>query len=109
MSFASCSTDKIVYVCQIDELRPIKAFKGHSEDINCVRWDQNGTFLASCSDDSTVRVCAYLSIFILIVTYTDQVWSLDKDVSIVCFAHDDKITALQWCPPIAGKNPMLAR
>lgn len=29
VSFASCSTDNMIYVCKVGETRPIKAFAGH--------------------------------------------------------------------------------
>jgi transducin (beta)-like 1 len=29
---------------------------GHTDDVNCVRWDSTGSLLASCSDDSTIRL-----------------------------------------------------
>ena len=29
VSFATCSTDKMIYVCKLGEGRPVKAFQGH--------------------------------------------------------------------------------
>lgn len=55
-SFASCSTDKTIYVCRVDEDAPLRVFHGHEDEINTVRWDPSGTMLASCSDDRTVKV-----------------------------------------------------
>lgn len=34
----------------------IKVLKGHEKDTNCVIWDSTKRYLASCSDDLTVRV-----------------------------------------------------
>ena len=31
-SFATCSTDKMIYVCKLGEGRPVKAFQGHQVD-----------------------------------------------------------------------------
>ncbi|MFD5704003.1 nSTAND1 domain-containing NTPase [Streptomyces lasiicapitis] len=31
-------------------------FRGHEQDVNCVAWSQDGTCLATASDDGTVRV-----------------------------------------------------
>ena len=55
-SFASCSTDKQIHVCQLDQERPIKSFQGHTNEVNAIKWDPQGKFLASCSDDMTLKV-----------------------------------------------------
>jgi transducin (beta)-like 1 len=56
-SFATCSTDKMIYVCELGKQRPIKGFQGHSDEVNAIKWDPTGTLLASCSDDYTAKVC----------------------------------------------------
>ena len=56
-SFASCSTDKQIHVCQLGKDRPIKSFQGHTNEVNAIKWDPQGKFLASCSDDMTLKVC----------------------------------------------------
>eukprot|EP00871_Galdieria_phlegrea_P003935 jgi/Galph1/4542/GphlegSOOS_G3181.1 len=55
-SFASCSTDKTIYVCRVDEDAPLRVFHGHEDEVNAVKWDPSGNFLASCSDDRTVKI-----------------------------------------------------
>ena len=55
--FASCSTDPTIYVCQLSEHLPVKTFRGHADEVNCIRWDPSGHYLASCSDDCTLKVC----------------------------------------------------
>jgi transducin (beta)-like 1 len=55
-SFASCSTDKFIYVCELGKTQPIKTFVGHTDEVNTVRWDPTGNLLASCSDDCTAKV-----------------------------------------------------
>lgn len=56
VSFATSSTDNMIYVCKIGENRPIKTFSGHQGEVNCVKWDPTGSLLASCSDDMTAKV-----------------------------------------------------
>nr|CAB3486497.1 unnamed protein product [Digitaria exilis] len=55
-SFATCSTDNMIYVCKIGEQRPVKAFSGHESEVNAIKWDPTGSFLASCSDDWTAKI-----------------------------------------------------
>ncbi|KAF3440210.1 hypothetical protein FNV43_RR18493 [Rhamnella rubrinervis] len=62
VSFATSSTDNMIYVCKIGENRPIKTFAGHQVfrtyiwEVNCVKWDPTGSLLASCSDDITAKI-----------------------------------------------------
>eukprot|EP00698_Gefionella_okellyi_P001357 TRINITY_DN112_c0_g1_i1.p1 TRINITY_DN112_c0_g1~~TRINITY_DN112_c0_g1_i1.p1 ORF type:complete len:465 (+),score=53.86 TRINITY_DN112_c0_g1_i1:57-1451(+) len=55
-SFATCSTDKMIYVCNVGETRPSKVFQGHQDEVNAIKWDPTGNLLASCSDDCTARI-----------------------------------------------------
>lgn len=61
-SFATCSTDKSIFVCKIGEEQPVKRFQGHADEVNAIKWDPTGTMLASCSDDYTAKVRASPSI-----------------------------------------------
>ena len=54
--FASCSTDQKIHVCCLGELRPVKTFHGHQNEVNAIKWDPQGRLLASCSDDMTLKV-----------------------------------------------------
>lgn len=88
VSFATSSTDNMIYVCKIGETSPVKTFAGHQGEVNCVKWDPTGTLLASCSDDSTAKV-----------------WSLKQDD----FVHDLKdhskeIYTIRWSPTGLGTN-----
>ena len=48
-------------VCRLGEESPIKSFHGHTNEVNAIKWDPQGKFLASCSDDMTLKI-----------------WSMDK-------------------------------
>ena len=41
-SFATCSTDKMIYVCKLGETQPQKVFKGHKDEVNAIKWDPTG-------------------------------------------------------------------
>ncbi|XP_030455779.1 WD40 repeat-containing protein HOS15-like [Syzygium oleosum] len=88
VSFATSSTDNMIYVCKIGENRPIKTFAGHQGEVNCVKWDPTGSLLASCSDDITAKI-----------------WSMKQDK----YVHDLKehlkeIYTLRWSPTGSGTN-----
>ncbi|XP_006581249.1 WD40 repeat-containing protein HOS15-like isoform X1 [Glycine soja] len=88
VSFATCSTDKMIHVCKIGENRPIKTFSGHQDEVNAIKWDPSGSLLASCSDDHTAKI-----------------WSLKQDN----FLHDLKehvkgIYTIRWSPTGPGTN-----
>lgn len=55
-TFASCSTDKMIYMCNINSNTPVQTYEGHRDEINCLQFDPSGTLLASCSDDFTAKV-----------------------------------------------------
>ncbi|KAK9831105.1 hypothetical protein WJX74_003493 [Apatococcus lobatus] len=55
-TFATCSTDQMIFVCRVGEQQPVHRFEGHSDEVNAVKWNSTGTILASCSDDNTARV-----------------------------------------------------
>ncbi|ONM18801.1 leunig-related6 [Zea mays] len=87
-SFATCSTDNMIYVCKIGEQRPIKAFSGHQSEVNAIKWDPTGSFLASCSDD-----------------WTAKIWSMKQDKCIFDFKeHTKEIYTIRWSPTGPGTN-----
>ncbi|XP_078442400.1 WD40 repeat-containing protein HOS15-like [Wolffia australiana] len=89
-SFASCSTDNMIYVCKVGEMRPIKTFSGHQGEINAIKWDPTGSLLASCSDDATAKI-----------------WSLKQDKWVHDFKeHQKEIYTIRWSPTGPGTcNP----
>ena len=57
-TFATCSVDKAIHVCQIGRDSPLRTFKGHSGDVNTIRWDPSGALLFLCCLAFVSRVSA---------------------------------------------------
>ncbi|GFP83924.1 F-box-like/WD repeat-containing protein tbl1xr1 [Phtheirospermum japonicum] len=111
VSFATCSTDSMIYVSKVGENRPIKAFAGHEIDrglkvfkhilpplimdkevimgeVNAIKWDPTGSLLASCSDDSTAKI-----------------WSMKHDNCLLDLKeHTKEIYTVRWSPTGPGTN-----
>ncbi|XP_027344964.1 WD40 repeat-containing protein HOS15-like isoform X2 [Abrus precatorius] len=88
VSFATSSTDNMIYVCKIGETRPIKTFAGHKGEVNCVKWDPTGSLLASCSDDITAKI-----------------WSMKQDNYLHDLReHSKEIYTIRWSPTGPGTN-----
>jgi transducin (beta)-like 1 len=69
----------MIYVCKIGEQRPVKSFIGHQSEVNAIKWDPTGSFLASCSDD-----------------WTAKIWSMKQDKCVFDFKEHTKVC--QICP-----------
>ncbi|XP_076918869.1 WD40 repeat-containing protein HOS15-like isoform X1 [Bidens hawaiensis] len=88
VSFATCSTDNMIYVCKVGDNRPVKTFAGHRGEVNAIKWDPTGSFLASCSDDSTAKI-----------------WSLKQDTCLHDLKeHTKEIYTIRWSPTGPGTN-----
>lgn len=88
VSFATSSTDNMIYVCKIGENRPIKTFAGHQGEVNCVKWDPTGSLLASCSDDVTAKI-----------------WNMKQDKYVHDLReHSKEIYTIRWSPTGSGTN-----
>ncbi|GAX21127.1 transducin (beta)-like 1 [Fistulifera solaris] len=93
-TFASCSSDKTVQVCKVGSSKPLKVYLGHTDEVNGVKWDPTGRYLASCSDDCTAKI-----------------WDVDSDRSDPLFDlkdHSEEIYTLKWSPVTTGRPPLLA-
>ena len=55
--------------------------RGHLGLVHCVAWSPDGVNIASCSEDSTVRI-----------------WGLEKEDSQKSFSHGRGVTSLAWSP-----------
>mmetsp|Transcript_32290 Transcript_32290/g.91545 ORF Transcript_32290/g.91545 Transcript_32290/m.91545 type:complete len:497 (+) Transcript_32290:351-1841(+) len=89
-SFASCSTDRLIYVCELGKQKALKQFKGHRDEVNAIKWDPTGMLLASCSDD-----------------FTAKIWSLKQDKCLHDLTdHTKEIYTITWSPTGPGtSNP----
>ncbi|KAK7281703.1 hypothetical protein RIF29_09917 [Crotalaria pallida] len=88
VSFATSSSDNMIYVCKIGENRPIKVFAGHQGEVNCVKWDPSGSVLATCSDDKTVKI-----------------WNMKHDKFLHDFReHSKEIYTIRWSPTGPGSS-----
>ncbi|XP_023330153.1 F-box-like/WD repeat-containing protein TBL1XR1-A [Eurytemora carolleeae] len=65
-----------------------KSFQGHTNEVNAIKWDPQGKFLASCSDDMSLKI-----------------WSMDKDTCVHDLqAHQKEIYTIKWSPTGPGTN-----
>lgn len=89
-TFASCSTDKCIHLCQLGHDRPLATFKGHTDEVNAIKWDPQGRLLASCSDDESLKI-----------------WSLNSENYIHNLKdHTREIYTIKWSPTGPGtSNP----
>lgn len=79
--FASCSGDTRIAVSQIGKTHTI-FLEGHSGEVNKIEWDPDGRYLASCSDDKTVRV-----------------WRpFENSMPFVLHGHTHHVYTIKWCP-----------
>ncbi|ALC38516.1 ebi [Drosophila busckii] len=87
-SFASCSTDQRIHVCRLGMNEPIKTFRGHTNEVNAIKWCPQGMLLASCSDDMTLKI-----------------WSMSRDRCCHDLqAHSKEIYTIKWSPTGPGTN-----
>ncbi|XP_052201687.1 WD40 repeat-containing protein HOS15-like [Diospyros lotus] len=88
VSFATCSTDHMIYVCKVGDKRPFKTFSGHQGEVNAIKWDPTGSLLASCSDDTTAKI-----------------WSMKQDTYVHDLKeHAKEIYTIRWSPTGPGTN-----
>ncbi|KNC28721.1 F-box-like/WD repeat-containing protein ebi [Lucilia cuprina] len=89
-SFASCSTDQRIHVCRLGSEVPVKTFKGHTNEVNAIKWCPQGKLLASCSDDMTLKI-----------------WCMSRDKCCHDLqAHSKEIYTIKWSPTGPGtQNP----
>lgn len=80
--FATGSTDKKVCVFEVGKSDPIREFTNHRADVNAVKWDCDGYFLASCGADCAVKV-----------------WNVATGACVHDFReHTREVVCLAWAP-----------
>lgn len=87
--FATCSSDRTIYICRVEDPSPLRALEGHSDEVNAVCWSPGGALLASCSDDNTAKI-----------------WSLEDGLRFDLKGHLKEIFTIKWTPTGEGSvNP----
>lgn len=90
--FATCSSDRVIYICRVSSAEPNTAaqtLSGHQDEVNAVCWSPGGALLASCSDDSTAKI-----------------WTAESGLKFDLKGHAKEIFTLRWTPTGAGSaNP----
>lgn len=100
---------------------PVYRFKGHSDEVNCIRFCPNNRHLASCSDDNTVRVWSLQPVKSLLDLSEKDVQKEGSDESSeskpsgdegidhssCCEEHDKEVHAVAWCPRVTPDSPKL--
>eukprot|EP01032_Pedospumella_encystans_P016381 gene16381-18691_t len=91
-SFATCSSDRSIYICQVssqEENTPLRCLSGHDDEVNAVCWSPGGELLASCSDDSTAKI-----------------WTAEEGLKYDLRGHLKEIFTLRWTPTgPSSQNP----
>lgn len=54
--FATGSADNSIKILRVGDSKPIRTLRGHTDEVNAIRFDPSATILASASDDHTARL-----------------------------------------------------
>jgi len=89
-TFATCSTDRTVYVCELGKTEYLRKFEGHEDEVNAIKWCPRGQLLASCSDD-----------------WTAKIWNMSSEkYQLDLREHSKEIYTIRWSPTGPGSaNP----
>ncbi|KAI0217559.1 hypothetical protein L0F63_000376 [Massospora cicadina] len=92
--FATGSVDGVVYVGDALSPEPVGCFAGHRGAVNFVSWEPHGRVLATCSDDTSVKIWAMGEMLPL------------RDLR----GHGDSVSCIRWAPNLdpAMRVPILA-
>ncbi|KAJ1720696.1 hypothetical protein LPJ53_004711 [Coemansia erecta] len=81
-TFASCAADRTIIVWRDGDASPVRTFTGHKGDVNAIKWHPSGKYLASASDDGSLKI-----------------WSPSADTPVQdFFGHAQQVYALRWLP-----------
>lgn len=89
-TFATCSSDKAIFICQVTASDPsgsLQVFRAHTDEVNAVAWSPGGALLASCSDDHTAKI-----------------YNADGPI-LDLRGHTKEIFTLRWTPPTTSTQP----
>lgn len=81
-TYACTGESASIMICKVGEETPLLRFKGHTQGINCIEFDEASQLLASGSDDHTIRI-----------------WHGKSPVSIITLVgHRGPVMAVKWIP-----------
>ncbi|KAK0556590.1 hypothetical protein OC846_001034 [Tilletia horrida] len=108
--FATCSADNSVLISRIGDHKPIKAFRGHDDEVNAVRFDPSKALLASVSDDTTARIWSVEPVLASLGGYQSASGAGHSSNKASCLftlrGHSRELYAVQWAPTGPGSpNP----
>lgn len=102
--FASCSSDQKIHIVGVWNTEgPLCTLRGHTAEINCVKWDPEGKLLGSCGDDGKVFVWSWDGI--------DADGKTGRGSMLrELVGHEREVYTLRWCPPgpAAGGRKLMA-
>ncbi|RKO95574.1 WD40 repeat-like protein, partial [Caulochytrium protostelioides] len=88
-TFVTCGADAALFVCQLGSPEPLAALMdAHASEINVVRFDPSGRYLATASDDQKVKI-----------------WDFSPDTPWSPLEHTREVYTLCWAPqPVEGRR-----
>ncbi|KAI9034321.1 WD40-repeat-containing domain protein [Hyaloraphidium curvatum] len=99
--FASCSSDHLIQIVGTWSDKPLSTLKGHTAEVNCVRWDPEGRLLGSCGDDGKVFVWSWDGLEADGVTGRGSVYR-------ELVGHEREVYTLRWCPQDTSGKKLMA-
>lgn len=101
VTFASCSTDKLIFICKVDSDQPAQRLQGHLNEINCIEWDPASTVLASCADDKLIKLWNMKGTCSDLVGHTKEItqikWSTKKILASASYDSSIRIWDTEHC------------
>lgn len=81
-TYACTGDNASIMIYKVGEATPLLDFRGHTQGVNCIEFDETSQLLASGSDDHTIRI-----------------WHGKSPVSIVTLAgHQGPVMSVSWIP-----------
>lgn len=124
-AIGNTASTKLMMICAAvhQQGRPSAAyrFKGHTDEVNCIRFDPSRRLLASCSDDCTVRIWSLKAVKGILGLKDEvkteaedgEIATLDSDAGgdeptfLILKGHDKEVHAVSWCPKASTVGPKL--
>ncbi|CAE7194593.1 unnamed protein product [Rhizoctonia solani] len=99
--FATCGSDRNIFVECIGETTPIAKFQGHDDEINQLKYEERHKLLASGSDDYTACIWKVDDLAQYLPESADGVVKPRPDVRKFTHklrGHDGEVANIQWQP-----------